>query len=238
MSVEDVRTLILARMPFAYGPHPALRILPAGEDWEQARSNVERQYLEALAGFSPATLSKAWAKVRADTAASFGWPLPGKFVQACRMYENPTVMSEDGLKRARAADLADAYAARFRRTSKLARAAEEEGWLGRLLDYVSSAAWVQAQMIEGARPIGFSSVLIPDEATPANARDALDDYVRSLTKQITSGTIRVAVPKAKVERWKALAAEEPDVPSPPDCWRRALEEATKRKQPSGARSPG
>ena len=53
--------------------------------------------------------------------------------------------------------MTDDYATRYMKTSHLARLARQEGWSGRLREYVTDAAWVQAQLLCQVRNIGWNA---------------------------------------------------------------------------------
>ena len=123
----------------------------------QARSRTLALYEQALAPFDDDTLRRAWQKIVAEHTSWRTWPSPGMIARACRQCQpRPIPPATDEQRKAKAFALADDYATAFMHTSHLAKLAKREGWSGRLREYVTDAAWVQAQMICGVRNIGWN----------------------------------------------------------------------------------
>lgn len=154
MSARDVRDVILARLP-ALGS-PGERFFPDPDvDRERAWEVIACEYVEALQQFDRGTLERAFARVR-DTHTIGFWPSPGKFRLAALALRERSP-DPDASKRAQAEQLAEAYVTRYRRTSKVYREAKRDGWAGSLMDYVHSAASVQAQLVAKTEGISWDA---------------------------------------------------------------------------------
>ena len=160
------------------------------------------QYTKTLARFDEPTLRAAWQTVIAEHAF-WVWPNPGTVAAAClRHMPPPPELSDQEQRRHQALALADAYTARFMKTTHLARLAASEGWAPRLREYVRDAAWVQAQLICGVRAIGFATALVPEEDCHLSAREWFPRYRETIAGAVERGTIRVAIPPTRRREWQ------------------------------------
>jgi hypothetical protein len=73
--------------------------------------------------------------------------------------QRPISPPTDEQRRSKALAMAHDYATAFMHASHLAKLAGREGWSGRLREYVTDAAFVQAQLMCGARDIGWNARL-------------------------------------------------------------------------------
>jgi hypothetical protein len=169
-------------------------------------------YEAALAGFDRGTLQRGWEKVVADHNF-WCWPNPGLIVEACRQCEpRPKPPSEEEQRRQQALEMAQAYTARYMKTSQVARLARREGWAGQLLDFVQAAAWVQAQLICQVQHIGWDTKLTQGLGQFHTSKDAFAAYRKTVEKAVEHGHIRVTVPQARIRTWKerSRAQDQPD----------------------------
>ena len=110
--------------------------------------------------------------------------------------------------------MADAYTARFMKTTHVARLAKAEGWDLKLGEYVRDAASVQAQLICGVRGVSFAATLVPTEDRHLSAREFFAGYRDTIAGAVERGRIRVAVPTARLREWRDKAgAAGPDRPA-------------------------
>lgn len=193
-----VRTLILERMQAVFMPPQQVRAN------RQARQLALVEYEQALQGFTAEVLEQAWVKVRNEHELVI-WPPIRRFLDACRYYavREGQPSPEEG-RRQQALEQANAYTSRFLKHSVLAQRARAEGWLGELQNYVQAAAWVQAQLLCGVRQLGFDSVLL-EEGEYRSAQAAFAAYRTQVAKELTKGEIKVRVPAARIEQWRAQA---------------------------------
>ena len=193
---DAVRDIILKPMCELYLPPLHLR-----RDAD-AQERALAAYATALAPFNRDTLQRAWQKVLAEQTY-WVWPNPGTIAEACRQCQpKPTPPSDEEQRKEKAVQMADAYTARFMKTSHLARLARREGWSGRLREYVQDAAWVQAQLLCRVRDIGFSSNLIEGPGRFHSSREAFAAYRETIDTAIRSGSIRVRIPATRFRTWK------------------------------------
>ena len=109
----------------------------------QAKARALDVYDKALAGFDRDTLQQGWQKVVA-MQTYWVWPNPGVIAEACRQCQpRPKPTNEEEKHRGQALDMAEAYTARYMKTSHLAKLARQEGWSAPLRRYVADVAWVQ-----------------------------------------------------------------------------------------------
>ena len=98
----------------------------------EARARALDAYDKALAGFDRDTLQQAWKTVVAQQTY-WVWPNPGVIAEACRHCQpRPKPTNEEEKRREQALDMAEAYTARYMKTSRLAKLARQEGWDGPL----------------------------------------------------------------------------------------------------------
>ena len=163
-------------------------------------------YVDALAGFDAATLAAGWRAVTAEHRF-WCWPSIGTVVEACRRFAPPPpALGEQEKRRRQAEALADAYTARFMKTTHVARLARAEGWELKLGEYVRDAAWVQAQLICGVRGISFASTLVPpEERHISSAAEFFACYCETIAAAVERCRIRVTVPPARLREWKDRA---------------------------------
>lgn len=198
---EAVEELIIKPMLAIYPPPQHLR----GDCGRQAEALAA--YRKALAPFDRATLATGWEHVTAEHPF-WVWPNPGAIAEACRRCAPPPpAVSETERARQRAVEMTDAYAARFMKTTQQATLAHAEGWAPQLAEYVREAAWVQAQLICGVRPVGFATILIPADQRGRPAGEAFAAYRESIAGPVERGRIRVTVPPEQVRAWRLVRKE-------------------------------
>jgi hypothetical protein len=164
---------------------------------QAAREQMLADYEQALSPFDADTLGKAWAKVVSEHRY-WCWPNAGTLVAACRAF----APSEEQ-RRQRALDMADAYTARYFKTSQLAKLAQREGWRPQLRQYVEAAAWVQAECICGVRSIGWSpDILLPHAEDHHSSREMFVAYRPAVEQAVKHGRIRVHVPAERIRAWR------------------------------------
>lgn len=201
---QTVRDIVLGPMTELYLPPLHLR-----RD-AQAQARALAAYEQALAGFDRDALQKGWDKVVAGQTY-WVWPNPGTIAEACRQCAKRSLPTgEEEQRRQQALDLAEAYTARYLKTSHLAKLARREGWSGRLREYVADAAWVQAQLIAGVRHLGWNACLAEDFGPFRSSQQAFEEYRQTIEPAIERGQIRVAVPKSRIRQWRfGQAAQDP-----------------------------
>src|SRR5260370_21268175 len=145
---DTARDIILKPMCELYLPPLHLR-----RDAD-AQERALAAYESALAPFDRDTLQRGWEKVVAQQTY-WVWPNPGTIAEACRQCQpKPTPPSDEEQRKDKAAQMADDHVSRYMKTSHLAKLARREGWSGRLREYVTDVAWVQAQLICRVQNIG------------------------------------------------------------------------------------
>jgi hypothetical protein len=169
---QAIREAVIEPMLALYVPPSHLR--HDGQAQEQALA----AYQKALAGFDRDTLQRGWEKIVSHNTY-WAWPTPAEIAQACRQCQpRPKPPSEEEQRKEKALGMAEAYTAHYMKTSYLARLARQEGWAGRLREYIADAAWVQGQLIAGVHSIGWNARLADGigqfrssaEASPPTAR--------------------------------------------------------------------
>jgi hypothetical protein len=199
---DAVRQAILEPMLQLYLPPLHLRADA------QAQAGALALYEQALAPFDRGTLERAWQHVVANHAF-WVWPNPGAIVAACQRCESrPRPSSDEAQRQAQALEQAEAYTARYLKTSQLAKLARREGWAGRLNEYVAAAAWVQAQLICGVQHLGWDAILVRDLGRFRSSREAFEKYRNTIADPAERGHIRVHVPPSCIRRWKEEAKRE------------------------------
>jgi hypothetical protein len=184
---------------------PMLAAFPAPRHVRGNRSATDillDVYRRALERYDRPVLETAWQKVAAQQDYWI-WPLPEALAEACEALriQQARTAGEDWVGKATA--LADAYIRRFILTTQAAVHAREGGYETALKSYVTEAAWVQAQYIEGRQGIGYSSaVLFPNRERDKEAEERFFEKSRA---QAETGHIKVVVPRELVERWKGQA---------------------------------
>jgi hypothetical protein len=188
--MSHVETCI-KRMLAAFPPPTHLRGRP------DAIEQTLETYRQGLARFDRETLDKAWLKV-AQEHRFWNWPMLSEIVKAAESLR-PRVKPDDGWVE-RVTTREDEYVRRFMQTTQAAVRAREVGYEAELKRYVQAVAHVQAQFIEGRKDIGYSSgVLFPGRVRD---KEAEDEWFARQKEQGATGSIRVRVPLALVERWK------------------------------------
>lgn len=160
-------------------------------------------YRRGLARYDRPTLQQAW-QWTAERNEFWTWPKLSDFVRACEEVREQAGRGavkpvDDRVERA--AQLAAEYTSRFMGRSRLAERAVADGWAERLNVYVAEAAWVQAQMIVGCSPVGYSAVVLGGYPTLSRdeQRERLADFLTRCREQAEKGHIRVHVPHAVTE---------------------------------------
>jgi hypothetical protein len=194
MTEEDARALI-ARMSALYQPPTHLR----GN--AQAKAEALVAYERVLSPFDGPTLERAWLQVVANNAFWI-WPQPGALVAACRTAQAVSIPRDETPQREKALEMAAAYTDHFMKTSRVAKLARREGWGDRLQGYVAAAAWVQAQILNGVRCIGWDSCLTPEHPRFRSSQEAFASYRQTIADALESGEIQVTVPKERIRQWK------------------------------------
>jgi hypothetical protein len=193
---DAVRDLILKPMQELYLPPLHLR-----HDAD-AQARALAAYETALASFDADTLQSAWQNVVARQTYWI-WPACGSIVEACRQCQpKPSPTSEDERRKVKAFHMADDYATDFMKTSHLAQLAAREGWSGRLREYVTDAAYVQAQLLCRVRNVSFSTNLIEGSARFHSSRQALTAYRKTIDSAVQSGSIDVRIPPPRIRQWQ------------------------------------
>lgn len=196
---EEVEELVIGPMLALYPPPTHLR----GDAARRAAALAE--YRRTLDRFDRATLAAGWERVVAEHQF-WVWPNPGVVVDACRRSQPPPpAVSESDRRQRQAVEMTDAYTARFLKTTHVAALARAEGWEPRLAEYVREAAWVQAQLLCGVRPVGFAAILIPADSRGRSAGDVFAAYRETIAGAVERGRIRVTVPPAVIRGWKPRA---------------------------------
>jgi hypothetical protein len=90
--------------------------------------------------------------------------------------------------------MAEAYTARYMKTSQVAKLARREGWAGRLREYVTDVAWVQAQLICRVENVGWNARLAEDLGRFSSSAEAVAAYRPTALKAVERGQVRVTVP--------------------------------------------
>jgi len=175
----------------------------------QARELALAAYEKALARFDRETLQRGWEKIVAEHAL-WVWPNPATIADACRQCQpKPTPPSEEEQRKEKALGMAEAYTTHYMKTSHLARLARQEGWAGRLREYVADAAWVQAELLCKIKNIGWNARLADGIGQFRSSAEAFAAYRKTISHAIERGQIRVSVPRARILQWKEQAV--------PDC---------------------
>ena len=203
---ETVREVILGPMCALYPPPQHLRAD------HRALSLALAAYEKALAGFDRPTLERGWEEV-VSTQTFWCWPNPGEIADACRKYQpHPRTPSEEETRQWQAMDMADTYFARYMKTSQVAKLARKEGWSGPLREYITDAAWVQAQLIVGVRHIGWNARLAREHGEFRSSAEAFDAYWETIREPVESGHVRVNVPRNRIREWKEQCDQEVQEP--------------------------
>jgi len=205
--MSTVRDIILEPMLSLYPPPTHLR----GN--QQAQQRALAAYEKALAGFDRNTLQRGWENVVARQAR-WVWPSPRIIVEACRKCRPKPRLSAEQQRTQKAIALAEAYTAQFMKTSYLAKLAREEGWAGRLRDYVADAAWVQAQLLAQVSNVGWNARLADGLGQFRSSQEAFAAYRKTIAEALEQGEIRVSVPRSRVQAWKEQAQPECHVMQP------------------------
>lgn len=164
-------------------------------------------YRRALERFERPVLEQAWQKV-AQEQDFWVWPLPETLVKAAEHFHNlahPFDPKQADALVEKVTALTDAYVKRFLKTSQTAVRAREGGYEAKLSEYVTAAAWVQAQLIAGRKGVGYSAYVL--FGRPPDSQEVAEFFQKAKV-QADSGTIRVHVPVNKVAGWKAEACGE------------------------------
>ncbi len=203
-----VQDLILKPMQAIFPPPLHLR-----QD-AQRRAAALAAYADALADFDAATLASAWMAVVAQHTF-WCWPSAGTIAEACRRFAPPPPAGGEQEKLGQQAEaMADAYTARFMKTTHVARLARAGGWDAKLAEFVRDAANVQGQLICGVRGVSFASTLVPPEQRHLSAAEFFAGYRETVAAAVECGRIRVTVPPARLREWKAaLGAAGQDRPA-------------------------
>jgi hypothetical protein len=193
---QAVQEVILRPMEALYPPPTHLRANP--ENLERALAAYET----ALARFDRDTLQRGWDHAVAEQEY-WCWPSPATLVAACRLFEpRQKPPSEEERRQQQALGMADAYATRYMKTSHVARLARQEGWAGRMREYVYDVAFVQAQLICKAGHIRWNANLADGLGNFHSSQDAFAAYRKTVAKAVAKGQIRVTVPAGRIRRWK------------------------------------
>ena len=193
---QAVRDIILRPMQALFPPPTYLRSNP--EDLALALAAYE----QALGRFDRDTLQRGWDHAVAEQEY-WCWPTPATLVAACRRCEpRQKPPSEEERRQEQAFAIADAYATRYMKTSHVARVARQEGWAGRMREYVHDAALVQAQLICQVGHIGWNAHLADGLGEFHSSQEAFAAYRKTVAKTVAKGQIRVTVPPCRIRRWK------------------------------------
>jgi hypothetical protein len=194
MTTEDAIAL-LKRMQLAYDPPRALRGYP------DAIKERLRIYRHALERFDSDILDRAWLKAAASHHFE-QWPDCPEIVKAAEGFHalaHPKAKVDDGWVE-RVTVREDEYTKRFMATTQAAVRAREGGYEAELKRYVLAAAHVQAQFLEGRQRPGYDFYALFGKGD--RDKKAEDEWFARQKEQADSGSIRVRVPLALVERWR------------------------------------
>jgi hypothetical protein len=206
---DAVRDIILKPMCELYLPPLHLRRDADAQDRALAA------YETSLAPFDRDTLQRAWDKVVAGQTY-WVWPNPGTIAEACRQCQpKPTPLSEEEQRKEKALSMADDYATHYMKTSHLAKLAAREGWSGRLREYVTDAAWVQAQLLCQVKNIGWNAKLAEGLGRFHSSAEAFAAYRKTISHALERGQIRVSIPRSRVLHWKEHAVPDGHLAPPP-----------------------
>jgi hypothetical protein len=81
---------------------------------------------------------------------------------------------------------------------------------GRLREYVTDAASVQAQLICGVQNIGWNPSLADGLGCFHSSAEAFTAYRKTIEKHVEHGEISVHVPPEKIQKWKQQCRREPE----------------------------
>jgi hypothetical protein len=98
------------------------------------------------------------------------------------------------------------------KTSQVAKLARKEGWISHLREYVTDAAWVQAQLIVGVHHIGWNTQLSKEVGRFRSSAEAFDAYRETVRVPVESGHVRVSVPRNRIREWKEQSVHEAHEP--------------------------
>lgn len=198
MTTQDVQKAILEPMTATFAPPKHLLFQP------ELQERALREYERSLAVFEREVLEQVWRTVCGGHRYKV-WPTPATFVKvALALHKNQRTGPPLEAKQTEALALADAYVARYCKTSQLAKQAQRDGWLNELRHYVTEAAWVQAQMLVGIERVSYDSILLrhSDIRSPPEAIAAFQETVRP---HVEAGKIKVNVPAVYLQEWKQRA---------------------------------
>lgn len=197
MSEKDVEEAIIGPMTAVYPTPQHLRGSSVA-----ARLALDT-YRRGLARYDRPTLLQAWQRA-AERNEFWTWPKLADFVRACEEVKEQAgrgAVKPPDDRPERAAQLAAEYTSRFMSRSRLAERAVADGWAERLNVYVAEAAWVQAQMIAGCSPVGYSAVVLGgyEKLSREEQSERLQEFLSRCREQAEKGHIRVHVPHAITE---------------------------------------
>ena len=188
-----------------YVLQPMLETLPAPlhlRGNKQAIETALQVYRRALSHFSAAILEQAWFKVAAENQYHM-WPKCADLLAAALHFEKAAKgKNEQWLEAATA--LLDAYVNRFMKTSACATRARAGGYEQQLRNYVTEAAWVQAQYLVGRKAVGYSATVLFQRGETSEERS---DWFAKTREQAERGSLRVHVPHSLVEQWRSAAQD-------------------------------
>lgn len=202
---EAVKRIVLDPMMRMYQPPSHLR------NDKQAFITTLDEYQNRLAGFSDATLAKAWDAVK-DEHEVWIWPHLKVIRTACMKLApaSQTVEANVGypwiLKAEKAEALANDYIKQFS-TSALMEKAKSEGWHEKLKAYVASAAKAQASIICGEQNWGYNNAVYQWEhnTKPNVISSRIKAFLEATRTQAAKGFIEVQVPNEAMEAWRVRA---------------------------------
>jgi hypothetical protein len=188
---DHVEDAIIRPMLRAYQPPGYLKA-----DRERAEAVLDI-YRESLARFARPVLEQAWRRA-AEQNGFWCWPTCDDIVKAAEHFHalaHPKIKPDDSWVE-KATALADAYTRKFMKTSAVAVRSREGRYEAELRQYVTEVSWVQAQYILGRKDIAYRSTTLFGREKPD------DEFFARAREQAETGSIRVRVPLALVERWR------------------------------------
>lgn len=199
---------------------------PCIKRWGGLDQGYADDLVDLLGGFSAEVLEAAMRKVRLSCNRR---PPISKFLDAAKEAEfnqqsggapgqgKTSVFERQREQEDRISKLAGEYMMTRFFNSEMAMQAKKEGWYSNLFSYVKNAAFVQAQIIAGARHIGYDSVCL-GLSRPFSEEDVdaiITDFLRSCKEQSITGTVDVAIPGTLLTMWRDRAAARPQAPMLP-----------------------
>ncbi len=130
-------------------------------------------------------------------------PRPQQIHETCKQvaaeFQRPTNMAT---RQEQAEEMAHRYVSHYLRHSKLARLAEQEGWVNPLTNFVSGSGSVQAQFLCEVDPIGWDTSIAEHLGEFHSSQAAYQMFRPTIAGAIERGRIGVRVPPTLIRSWK------------------------------------